>query len=408
MDAQYLEHKSEIIQSLMDDVKSVSIPRMVGTEGEKKIQRWLKSRISSIGFTPRSQPFQASLFRINTLQSFSNLMIAILFPLAVYLFSIHPLLFLIPLVLIMVDIYLVSTGSISTAQPPNVPKFVKCMDTENIYATFPNSSSSDLSDSKLHIIFMGHYDSKSTVVTGKQRILLYVGMLLSALVILLMGLAGMVLYFFNPNWANHLVPYLWIFAFLGLITGGILTFNVVGNKSFGASDNGTAVALNLAMLQYFSEHPVEGVNFTFLFTAAEEIGLTGAYNFAKANVEASRWNPKRTFVINWDLAGLPGDVMVNTGVGVPKKLTSTTMTALLDIIAQEQALPVHSLYLPIGGWHDGLPFTEYGIENITFWGKSFDIHSEKDTPEIIDEESLFKNFVVSIELVKKLMQKFIQ
>lgn len=383
---------------LFQYVRDLSIPRIVGSEGEKKTQTYLKQYIESQGYQVQTQKFQASLFRINTLQQISNLAAALLFVISAILFNIHPLLFLIPLVVILINIYLVSTGSPEMAQPPNVPKWVQCWDTENIYTQSPRE------DGNVEIIFMGHYDSKSSKLNGFWRLFMYLLLLLGAVFFLLIGLSGIIIYFLWPSIIPLFGKLIWIFAAIGAFGGFFLTFNVVGNQSPGASDNGTAVAILMELMHYFKENPIKGANLTYLFTSAEEIGLTGAVKFVQNIRDNKTYSPNNTFIINWDLAGLGGPVLVNTGVGIPKKLTSPTMSQFIDNIGEEQQIPVQQLYLPVGGWTDALPFSNSGYESITISGKSVKIHTSEDTPEIIDQENLVNSYRMGIELAKKVVE----
>jgi hypothetical protein len=400
--SEYLSNQTAIEQQLMDAVRTISFPRLVGSEGEKRAQAWVKSEINRRGHLVHTQPFQTSLYRINTLNQLSNVVAMVVFLLAAWFYTIHPLLFLIPLFIIVINVYLVSTGSVEMAQPPNVPKFVKRYETENIWAEIPPKQA-DSTKKPLQIVFMGHYDSKSSQIPGYLRIVLYLLLLFAAVMILFGGLGGMIYFLITANPTPLLEKILWFAAILGAISGFILAFNVVGNKSPGASDNGTAVALLLGLLDYFTAHPIPNANLTFLFSGAEEVGLTGALNFIRERKDDPKWGIDSTFVINFDLAGLPGSVLINTGIGIPKKLTSKTMSLLLDKVAAEQQIPSIQLYLPVGGWTDALSFTHFGYESITFSGKSGKAHSTGDTPETIDPLAMFRTYVMAIELTRKLV-----
>jgi putative aminopeptidase FrvX len=92
-------------------------------------------------------------------------------------------------------------------------------------------------------------------------------------------------------------------------------------------------------------------------------------------------------------------------IGIPKKTVSPKMTEWIDIISKEQNFPVKKAYLPIGAWTDANPFIEKGYETATFAGISTKIHSKGDNFDIIDEENLFKAYVMGIELAKKINER---
>jgi hypothetical protein len=312
--------------------------------------------------------------------------------------------FLLPIMLILFIIFKVSTGSIEMGQPPKVPSFVKVTPTENIIAELPRQTKNSTKET-INVVLVGHYDSKSTRFSGAQRLILYLLFLLGAIIVLFGGIIGIILYLGFSTSSTGLVDLLWIASFVGFAAGIILSFNVVGNKSPGATDNGTAVSLLLELMSYFKQNPLEDVNLTFLFSAAEEIGLTGALHFINQRKHNPQWAPEKTFIINYDLAGLKGPIIFNTAVGIPRRETSKIMNGYLAQIAQEQQIPFLPVYLPIGGWHDGLPFMDYGYDVAMMTGKSTLIHTVKDTIDLIDPNNFYACFVLGAELVKRMKTK---
>jgi hypothetical protein len=416
---EYKKLKQSITTRLMQDMGELSFPRLIGSEGEIKAQKWLKEAIIKEGFQVKTEKVQTSLFRINFLQSAANLLGGILFLISSLLFSIHPLLFIIPIIVILVEIGLMSGGSPAASQAPNVPRPWKkhIKESENIYCELNlGNSKSDSDIPPMNIVFMGHYDSKSTRLTGSQRVLFYIIYLISAILILLLGFLGLIFSIFPPL-ASLVIPWkgiLWVISIIGFLASAILAVNVVGNKSPGACDNATAVANILECMRYFKKHLETdvknnfsgGVKFTFFFPTAEEIGLTGAFNFIKSRVDKPDWSRENTFCINWDLAGIKGLIYANTAIGIPKKECSKTMASLLPEIMQEQSLAIKQMYLPIGGWTDSLCFNYFKYESFTIGsGKAtMKVHCANDTPDIVDPESLFNSWVIGVELAKKLIK----
>ncbi len=383
----------------MRHVKKLSVPRLVGSPGEKKAKDYIKNQIKKLGYEPKEESVPTSTYKINFLQGLSNFMMIILFTLSAWLFSIQPLLFLLSIAIIFVNIWLVSTGSVAMSQAPNIPKPWKnnIIETENIYAEMGNDNN------KNEIIFVGHYDSKSTKVNGLIRVGSYGLMLISAIVVLILGIVGIIYFLVTNESNNDLELAMWVTASVGSFAALILTGNIVGNKSPGASDNATAVAILLEAMRYFKENPPKKANVTFLFSAAEEIGLTGAYYFIKRRFQRPRFDPKHTFVINYDMAGAKGNIILNEAIGIPKKLCSKMMTGLLDKISDEQSIPYKKVYLPVGGWTDAIPFIERGYETSTIsGGPIYDVHSVKDDIEVIDKDNLFQSLILGLELSRKL------
>jgi hypothetical protein len=269
----YLADEKKIKSQLMTDLKDVSFPRLVGSEGDIKVRNMIKQKFKDIGYEPISEAVDTSFFRITHLQIFGNLVGGIFFLISAWLFGLHPLLLIIPIILIFVEIAIMSSGSPAGGQPPNVPKFIKIYPSENIYAQ------NDHKAGNMQIIFMGHWDSKSTRLTAIQRAIAYIIFLFAAVLIIIIGVIGLIAYFI-PSISyiyQNTIQIIWIIAFIGFIASVIICFNTVGNKSPGASDNGTSIGNILQCARYFKEHPLDNVNFTFLLTTAEETGLTGAF-----------------------------------------------------------------------------------------------------------------------------------
>lgn len=400
VDEFYLKNEVSIKNQLMKDLNDVCFPRLVGSEGELKVRDIIKQRFREIGYEPITEHVDTSFYRINHLQILGNLAGGIFFIVAAFLFGIHPLLLIIPIILIFIEIAIMSSGSPAGGQPPNVPKFIKIYPSENIYAQNTHK------DGNLQIIFMGHWDTKSTRLTAIQRASLYIIFLISAIILIVFGLIGLISYYI-PSITHiyyKIIQINWIIAIIGFMVSIVLCFNTVGNKSPGASDNGTSIGNVLQCARYFKEHPLNNVNFTFLLTTAEETGLTGAFNFIKNRKNKPEWSSDKTFCINWDVAGTGDPVIVNDAIGIPKKQCSKKMSAFLDQIATEQNISIKKLYLPIGGWTDSLCFNYFGYESFTIggFGGTSKVHSTRDSIDIIKEESYFHSWIVGVELAKKL------
>ncbi len=405
VEKKYEIQKDQMKSELMDHVKALSIPRLVGSEGEEKAKNYIKHKIKEYGYTPNEEDVPTSTYKINFLQGVSNFMMVLLFLASAWLFSINPLWFLISIAVIFINIWLVSTGSVGMSQAPYVPKPWKnnIIHTQNLWAELKHD---EKEDSKNEIIFVGHYDSKSTKVNGLVRVLSYGIMLACAIGILITGIIGIILYLINQQPNSLLNVLIWVIGAVGALMGAILTGNIVGNKSPGSADNATAVSILLEAMRYFKNHPPAKANITFLFSAAEEIGLTGAYYFIKRRFTRTRFSPDHTFIINYDMAGAEGKIILNEAIGIPKKHCSKMMTGLLDDISEEQDIPYKKVYLPVGGWTDAIPFIERGYETTTLSGGPIhDVHSTKDDISIIDEDNLFKSLILGIELAKTLEKK---
>ena len=199
----YVNVKSEISAKLMEDITNIAFPRLVGTPGEKKAQDWVKGRIEEIGYEVHTEPVNASYFKLNQLTSFANILGAIFFILAPFLFQLYPPLCLIPLLLIFYAIYKISSASVEMGKPPRVPKFSKVFPTENIWAETPKT------EGNLEGIVIGHYDSKSCLLNGIERVLCNLILLVCAIFFFGAAIYGIINFFINHSTPIILSNLLW-------------------------------------------------------------------------------------------------------------------------------------------------------------------------------------------------------
>jgi peptidase M28-like protein len=116
------------------------------------------------------------------------------------------------------------------------------------------------------IWLVAHSDSKSQLVPMLGRVISVVLLSLSWIAMLLLGLISLV--GAEPSTAR-----VWdIVAGLGILGGAGIAATIVGNRSAGAVDNASGVAVVLAVLEALPRDIPLGV----LITDAEEMGLAGA------------------------------------------------------------------------------------------------------------------------------------
>lgn len=170
-----------------------------------------------------------------------------------------------------------------------------------------------------------------------------------------------------------------LFLLLCRLTGGYIN---------GANDNGTGVALLLALAERFGRHPLPGADLVFLLTGAEEVGNRGM----KAFIRSNRLDRATTRFINLDNLG-GGTLHYLTGEGMLRvQPYGTELLALAGRMAADMPGRVRArgnLLLPT----DGLIPALAGYEVISFLafgerGELPDYHWYTDTPERVDQELL--------------------
>jgi hypothetical protein len=175
----------------------------------------------------------------------------------------------------------------------------------------------------------------------------------------------------------------------------LLLCRATGRYINGANDNGSGVALLLALAERFATQPLPGTELTFLVTGAEEVGTRGMKAFLRQSAP-----DRATRFINLDNLG-GGTLHYLTGEGMlTVQPYGTELLALAADVAQEFPGRVRvrgNLLLPT----DGLIPALAGYEAISFLafderGLLPDYHWYTDMPERIDRDLLAfaENFLV--------------
>ena len=379
----------------------LAFPRLVGSEGELKAQALLNEELENIGNPHITEEVRASMFSINLLFRVT-MPIGALFLLIAFLFS-EPLIGLnnpiISLIFSIVGmVWLLSSTSIIDRSFGYVPNFMKVYKTNNFIAeiTPPNP--------KAHLIYMAHYDSKSQVFPVMLRVGLFVGGLLTGIIYALEIFVGSIITLSGGSPAGFWSPS-WIFFLVVFLLNFPLIFNAVQNKSPGAIDNATSVAILLEISKLLKIEPPKNLKVTFLITAAEETGLHGAADYM--NRHSNELDPATTFFLNYDGVG-SGKNSVLTAYGIPLKRTSKVLNKLIFEIVKEQQIEegVGKFFLPIGAATDHIPVQREGFEITCLVSKMPRTHTSFDVVKHVKIESLKTAGVVGLELARKLDVKF--
>ncbi|GAA5414682.1 M28 family peptidase [Ureaplasma ceti] len=184
---------------------------------------------------------------------------------------------------------------------------------------------------------------------------------------------------------------------------------IKGHQSWGATDNGTGVSVNLALLKYYSQPENRnslGVRLHIMFSDAEEEGVMGTYafvtSFVKSNkttegVEQNELLKNTLSVINMDtVAGGDHTYIHARGGTAHKKMTlvrdqieAVSQRRAKELNDPTQALEIHPALSraesqddsfleagETGDWSDHEPFYEQGVATAYFESTNFDIWSK--------------------------------
>ena len=153
----------------------------------------------------------------------------------------------------------------------------------------------------------------------------------------------------------------------------------------GANDNASGVGVVLALARHFCEHPPDHLDMRYVLFTAEELGLVGSEAFVKAT-ELSK---EDTWVINMDMVGAGKQLCHVRGSGFfPPRLTDGRLNELL-----KEAHPDIKRHYYLRGNSDFSSFVAKGFRAASLCTKGDPqaqvvYHTERDTIEYVDEESL--------------------
>ena len=153
----------------------------------------------------------------------------------------------------------------------------------------------------------------------------------------------------------------------------------------GANDNASGVGVVLTLARHFCEHPPDHLNMQYVLFTAEELGLVGSEAFVKGT-DLSKAD---TWVINVDMVGTGKQLCYVRGSGLlPPRLTDVRLNELL-----KEAHPDIKRHYYFRGNSDFSSFVAKGFRAASLCTKGdpqarIVFHTERDTIEYVDEESL--------------------
>jgi len=363
--------------------EKIAIPRLIGTEGWKKAQNLIKDEFKKNGYEIQVQNFKSSMFMVNVLLRVAMIPLLIIIILIIFGYYFYPWVSLILSALILGLVPIIGKYATSGTEYKE-PK--KGINSQNIFVKLKSETS------KAEVVFIGHYDTKSQVLSIVQRVICFV-------LLFIFGLIACILFFISSIFKLFLLTENSVITISGLVcaiiagcAAIILMTNAVQNKSPGALDNGTAVATVIELSRVFKDAPPKNIDLMFLCTDAEEQGVLGASAFIQKYED--QFSKENTYFINFEGPGAKDvDLGVLTSFGMPKKqYTSKKLNTLAIQAAESLNINLKKHYWPIGLLADHNPIMKHGFK-ATMLGSmtiSAGIHTPKDTMENVSRENLEK------------------
>lgn len=381
-------------EELFNYIKKFSFPRLAGSEGEKKAAELSVKQFKDLGFTEDNierQKFKFSDFYstfLIKLIAIINLLFLLLFLLLTYIIVIFSTLILLILLLI---ILLILRGLKEPEDPGFWGKYYgNISEASNVYAKVP---AKDLPEEKAaNIIISAHLDSKSQTYTTMMRISSYKVWFLGSV---LLGFLYFIKFLLYYNYIKGLDPIyleirIWIMTgILAIVSVLLMNLNTY-NKSPGALDNASGMAIVFGLSSYFVKHPLKHFNLWFVQFSAEEIGTMGSRIFVK-NLE-NKFEKGKVFQFNIDLLSGKGlgeynriEYLRSFGI-IPRDNLTSLLGRYLRSAAAKKDIYIYGIHFTTGAHTDSLPFrnrnydtVDLGTMEATKWA-----HTTEDTPDKVD------------------------
>jgi len=377
----------------------LAFPRLIGSEGEKRAREIVVEEFEKVGYNPIFRDeFKTSFYNMILIRFIFVILGAALILLALS-FYISPFL---TLVMFIIDVYLMFKAlSFSVSSKIKLSRNESYnYETENIYTELKSKNS------KIAVIFMGHWDSKSQTFPTSTRILIFLISVFGALILFLSYFfLSLLKILFNLNLSllnNILLDCCIIIAIIGAVN----YFNKTGNDSPGAFDNAAAVGVLIELARFYKSNPVSNIDFIFLSTGSEELNLGGAIHFIhKFKDEFDR---KSTFFINFDFIGGSELVRLTSSYGIPRKPSSTKLNRLFLESAEQKEIKIKDIFSPTGVWSDYMPIIQEGFE--ACWigsepGLKY-VHTKHDNMDLISKKGISNVLNLCTDVVKKLETEY--
>lgn len=276
-----------------------------------------------------------------------------------------------------------------------------CAEASDSPASPRGSSDQQLAgDSVWDVIVIAHYDSKSHTIPLGPRMLLFILHLALVAVSIVMVLSAAYLGSSSRHSASMSARTAAIAA-VGI--SAILALGSAGNKSPGALDNAAGVGVMLTIAAYFAENRPRNTRMTFLASGAEEEGLVGAVRFLQRH--ESDYDPRSTFVINYDMPGVGSKVVLVGSSGLLPCRAGRAIKHIARVAARKAEVRVASATPLLGAGMDHIPFLARGFEAIGLMGQRvnrpvFLAHSRRDVLAGIEPEAIGHAGLLGVAMIE--------
>ena len=381
---------------LSDYVTKFSFPRLAGTEGEKKAVELTIETFKEIGFEDsqiRRRTFEFSDFYSTTLIILLmslNLIFNLILVLFAYIQAILSLIF----TLFMAIIVLLIIKGLKHPEDPGFwgEYFGETLSATNIFTKIPANLLPE--DEAGNIIISAHLDSKSQTYKTYWRVFFYKIWVFGGMSLGFFYGLFLIMIFGNIPFDYRITVFgVWTTVVLVSTANIFLMFLSTHNKSPGALDNASGMAIVFGLSNHFLNKPLNNFNLWFCQFSAEELGTMGSRIFVDDH--ENLFEKGRVFTINNDMVSCGChkknriEYFKSYGV-IIRKMNAPLLSKYLEIAAREERLQIKGFHLSTGAHTDTVPFHLRGWDAIDITTKAAAryTHTIHDTPDKVDPQIL--------------------
>jgi hypothetical protein len=345
-------------------------PRAIGSAGERAAAKFIAETFRRSGLDVAREDFFASFFPLILSSKIIASLAMVILLLVGKLFYSNPLTAVMLLLILLVQVPLISWAVFGS----RIMQWGRTYPTCNVVGRTP------VAKGKPTVILVAHYDSKSQNLNMAWRVIFFLipvaacGVLVVAALLKLFALAVI------PSAA------LWSLTGLAVMCLLFQVMSRTANRSPGALDNASGVAILLSLAEQLPAKLADRANLVFLATGAEEVGLAGAIQFVRKH--HAQFDPEHTLVINFDSLSGRGKVLMVGG----KRLWPFDIVDIAETNFVREGFKAGHFAFLIGVGLDHIPFGRSGFNAISFIqgvGRSgWRMHSQADDLNGVDEAEL--------------------
>lgn len=405
------ENEIKTKDKLFHYVEIFSFPRLAGSEGEKSAVKLTTETFKKIGFNEskiQRQEFEFSTFYSEELIKIIAFMSLILIAVLSFIKYLFPVLFF----LTVIGIFIVFLSMIKVLKHPELKgfwenHFGKKISATNVIVKIPARKIPF--EHANNLIISAHLDSKSQTVKTIWRVIFFIVWEIGGITLLILFALFLIDFYFGTFKIILIVLESCIIIILSVVIISIFMIIIIktGNKSRGALDNASGMALVFELSSIFRIAPLNNFNLWFCQFSAEEIGTMGSRFFVDTHEDF--FNKGKTLHINFDMVSninsRKGGVEYIKSYGfLFKKNASHLLDSYINTSADEQKIKIYGHRVLNGGHTDSIPFhlRKYDSIDITTLSTTKYSHGRSDTPDKIDSQVLLETFKVIRRVISML------